>query len=282
MKPSTIGAFALLLFVPAFATAVSSDYFIRIGGVSGETTKTTRATTTVSGDSTVAAPEPIPQEAGTDYLLEIDGLKGESSAGTGSSAPEPKNVQAPEPDGATEAGYLKIGDIKGEATETSSKKGGKVDASWKVEEGTKAAAQPEPMLLNGDRSEPITPDFGILLGGDGDANDEAMQEARNKAAEVLLKSARDGGVPLETLALNFGKITAGIHHTVNLFGFIPVSAPTTVEITAMGEPRVQFPWWAFLASGKQSSELGNGVARSILDLYLGNQELVDGLLIIRY
>jgi|GEM_PF-1281729 len=52
-----------------------------------------------------------PQPAAADYLLYIEGIKGESSDAQADDTPTIKNK---EEDGSTEAGYLKIGDIKGD------------------------------------------------------------------------------------------------------------------------------------------------------------------------
>lgn len=191
----------------------------------------------VTGDGTDA------QEAGADYLLEIDTIKGES-----------KDEKAPgvEPD-----------EIDNKMTdEEAAKKKGNVDYNWKVEEGESMEEDDDGPTAVTTKAEATMPDFSILLGG-GDS-DEA-QEARNKAAELLLATMQENGGdrPVESLSLNFTKIEMKVHDDAKLFGFIPVSIPATVTIDKENKVSVKFPWWSFLVGGKDEEEVGHESANYI-------------------
>ena len=278
MKKLIIATF--LVFALAQTTYAASDYYLKIKGVDGETTKGAALAgqtfvldgtssddsrierflwTQVSGpsvtlsNSATAKASFVPTVAGT-YVFELNvtdatgrtylRAKVEASVTTASS---PTAVTSP----------------------TSPQEGGKVEYEWKVEEGESAQGESgekggtEDINIGvGELSntgagqndinamtdpEPITPDFSILLGGG------SSDEGRAKAAEILMQGAQEEGVPVESISLNFEKIEARVNQKVKLFGFIPATAEATVEINAKQEIKVKFPWWAYLARGKDRS-----------------------------
>jgi hypothetical protein len=178
-------------------------------------------------------PATPPQEASTDYLIKIPPIDGESSEG-------------------------------------------KVEHEWKVEEGEKAAAPSiEPDEIDyADDGEPITPDFGILLGGgidqddDGDTiltktEDETRSQGLARALEILEDGVKESDQAIESVSLNFEKITTRVRHEVMLFGLIPMTATASVDINADEEVDVHFPWWGLFATGKNSDALGERIFNTL-------------------
>jgi hypothetical protein len=315
----TIFIAALLVLLPVSFAHGASDYYLKIDGVEGETTKAVQLETqsgvvgqpfvldgsksqddgtvsrllwkqvsgpTVRLASTTAAKLSVtPTQAGT-YVFEltVTDAAGKSSVAqktevvvTAPPAPTSATVAAPvtKPQEASADVLIKIPPVDGETSK------GKVEMEWKVEEGEKAAVpgvEPDEIDVQND-PEPITPDFSILLGG-GDS--EQAQQARTQIADVLLKGAAEEGAPVEQVSLNFEKIKTKTRQQVKLFGFIPVAMSATVEIDAQGSVSVRFPWWAFLAGGKNEEQLGQQTSATLLSVLKKNQALVDGLLMIRY
>jgi len=182
--------------------------------------------------------------------------------------------------------FIKIDGVDGESKKgTSSGAKGNVDYSWKVEEGeslkTKGVEPDEIDVAS--NAQPITPDFSILLGGgDGSASSsEETEKNRSKIAEILLNGAKEEGAPVEQLSINYEKIKTKVRHEVKLFGIIPISTVADIEIDASARAKVSFPWWAFLASGKNEEKLGQQIVETISSVLQKNQALTDGLLLIR-
>jgi len=167
--------------------------------------------------------------------------EGESTPGI-----EPDDIDANTEQEAQVDYFLKIDGVDGESKDDKKKS----SAAAEMEEAMDVMAESDP--------EPVMPDFSILLGG-GSQTKEA-QEARDNAAKLLLteiqENTESGERPMETLSLNFEKIKMKYEKSeVKLFGFIPVQAAATVEIDAENTVKVKFPWWAFLASGKDADEI---------------------------
>jgi hypothetical protein len=209
--------------------------------------------------------------AATDYYLKIDTMEGESTTQS------------------TSQTELKLrGDGSVDDTQ-----GGNVEFEWQVEEGEKAqdGGDPDRPVIQGSvpnnqsgekggtedinigvgelnmsagEQESAT-NFGILLGG-GSENEEEAQKNRDKVAKILLEGMKETDIPVESISLNFEKITTKSNAEVKLFGFIPLSAQATVEIDAEQRVKVKFPWWAFLASGKNKEELGQRVFTTLSDV----------------
>lgn len=163
-------------------------------------------------------------------------------------------------EGRTDA-LLEIDTIKGESTEA---KKGNVEVNWKVEEGEKntvPGVEPDEIDVAGD-DEPITPDFGILLGGGSDDDDAesnapaATEEGRAEVAKIILADLKASGVPVQSVLINTEKVETKVEHRVKLFAIIPIDTTATVEIDADEKVKVKFPWWSFLASGKDKKGVG--------------------------
>ena len=178
-------------------------------------------------------------QGATDAYLKIDGIKGETTsapprATTSSSVAAPKDEQ----EGQTDA-FLKIKGIEGETEET--KKKGNVEYDWKVEEGQKVMVE----------GEAVAPDFSILLGGGGRGTSE---EAVEEVEKMLTDGAKEEGLPVEQISLNFEKIQTKLSTEMKFLGLFPLSTKATVEIDAEGRVKVKFPWWAGVSSDKEDKE----------------------------
>ena len=101
--------------------------------------------------------------------------------------------------------------------------------------------------------------FAILLSSGGSDGDNEKGQRAAEVLEILKDGLEEEGVATEHISLNFEKITTKVKQEVKLFGFIPVQATATVEIDAEEKVKVKFPWWTFLAGGKNSESLGQKV-----------------------
>lgn len=244
----------LALLAPLFASAAA---YMKFDGVEGESTKAATATLQIGTAQTQTSGE----KGGTEDINIGVGELQESRAGD----PDRPVVvgTVPNPNASIEPDEIDARAAAG-ATASGTKKGN-VEYEWKVEEGEKGAPNPgvEPDEIDvADDDEPITPDFGILLGGGppagGDDGEEAA-ESRAAIAEILMEGMQEAGAPTESISLNYEKIKAKVVQPVKLFGFIPLSADATIEIDAEQNVKVQFPWWAAFATGKDGETLGQKV-----------------------
>lgn len=139
---------------------------------------------------------------------------------------------------------------------------GSVDVFMEIEgvkgETTKGAEPPSPPLEVAPEPAGLTPDFSILLGG-GSSDDEESAAGRRHAANILLQGAQEEGLPAESISLNYEKITAKVGAPVKMFGIIPATVTATVEIDTVLRVRVRYPWWTFLATGRDDVALGERV-----------------------
>ena len=149
---------------------------------------------------------------------------------------------------------LEIDTIRGESPDSKAK--GNVEYEWKVEEGEKAAIPSiEPDEIDvADDGRPITPDFGVLLGGETD--DDATRAETEHDRDVFVTEAKVADSAIESIAFNYEKITAKVRHEVKLFGFIRVSTVADVDIDGDEKVSVHFPWWAVFATGKDIDGVG--------------------------
>ncbi len=202
-----------------------------------------------------------PAAAATDYYLKIDGVDGETTAAPERADPPRAAVPTLEatvttpPQEASADAFIKFDGVDGET------KGGDVEFEWKVEEGESAPPSAGGSEVAAD-AQPLTPDFSILLGGSGGDDEEASESGRAQASEILLQGMQEAGVPAEQVSMNFEKIETRVRQEIKLLGLIPVSVLTTVEIDADERVAVKYPWWSFLAGGKDAS-LGEKVFSSI-------------------
>lgn len=266
--------------------AASVDYFLKIDGVDGESKNTTSSATTqlqvtavTSGDSTKTDDSTRTGSGATYVAPDSTQTSGTSSVGsTGGGIGAGKVNLTEDPQEASADYYLKIDDIKGESSESkestsTSKSKGKVEATWKVEEGEAlqgAGIEPDEIDF-ASSSEPLMTSFGVLLGGsdsndDGEETEEEKEQAeahRSEVAKIVLQTLQEDEVPVETFSLNYEEIKAEVKQELKLFGFIPVSTRATVQIDAEDNIKVRFPWWAFLASGKDSDNLGQSIFNAL-------------------
>lgn len=246
MRTKLVIALALAVVLPAQVLA-ATDYYLKLDGVEGESTTAAPAPTTTRVAPTSVEDDSRPPTASDDDAM----------SGTVTTTPQ---------EGSSDA-FIKFGGVEGETTKGRAQEG----ESAADDSGEKDVAAPE---------QGLTPDFSILLGGGGGSEEEA-QARRDRVADILLKGAQEAGAPVEQVSLNFEKITTKVRRGVKLFGFIPVTAVADVDIDAEKRVSVRFPWWAFLASGKDAQGLGQMILDTLTGVMRQSDALTDGLLIIR-
>ncbi len=309
----------VLLLIPFGFAEAATDYFLKLGGVEGETKAASgeQASLTVQGDLVV---ESGYARVGQAFVLDAtqstdDGTVGRylwkqvsgptvsfENAATAKISVVPKSagtyvfeLMATDATGRSSVARRVTVMVNAETStagtikaETTSEAKGNVEMNWKVEEGEKGApgVEPDEIDYDGD-DQPITPDFGILLGGgvdvddDGDATD-TTEEGLARALEVLTEKARASDAAVEQISLNYEKISTKVRHEVKILGFIPVSTTATVDIDAEGAVDVRFPWWTFIASGADKKALGQRILDTLTSVLADHRATTDGLLFIRY
>jgi len=153
--------------------------------------------------------------AATDYYLKLGGVEGETTTRATSSPTTSATVQT------TSTQSNPEGTSKG-----------KVETGLKVEEGT----------------------------------DEERLRGLERAEQVILENAKASDQSIESISLNFQKITTRVRHEVKVFGFIPVTTTAEVDIDAQEIVKVKFPWWTFLASDKDKDEIGKRVLENLSEV----------------
>jgi type VI protein secretion system component Hcp len=152
--------------------------------------------------------------AASDYLLKLDGVKGESTtsgtattetttradtttsppatgATTGATPTGVGTVAAPtKPQEASTDMFLEIEGIKGESKDDTKKKGN-VEYGWKVEEGESAPVRPAVGDIDDGATDPqsLTPDFSILFGGGTD--DDCEDGGKDGTCDDARKGTED-------------------------------------------------------------------------------------------
>ncbi len=203
-------------------------------------------------------------EAQAAYYLELGGVEGESSSATGALQVEATVVATSTPARASTntSSSLEV------STQSGEEKKGNVEMQWKVEEGTKATTQGvEPDEIDVSVSQENATNFGVLLGGGSDDDTEEEKAERMKglerAQEVILENARASDQAIESISLNFEKITTRVRQEVRLFGFIPIETTATVDIDVSEKVTVTFPWWAIFASGDDQDAVRDRVLTTL-------------------
>lgn len=106
----------------------------------------------------------------------------------------------------------------------------------------------------------ITPDFGILFGGGGE---EGIEERRVAVATMLAGALAAERVNVTAVVIRDEAVTTNVRTTLKIFGVIPAVATAVVDIDKSQRVKVKYPWWSFLASGKDEEGLGRQVFSSI-------------------
>jgi len=244
----------------------------------------------------------VAQAASGDYLLKLDGVKGEASVSSetsvemrdDSSATGQGSVRAEastpsddsrgsysdadkdghdrsvdsSDDSARTPALLEIDGVKGESAGRD--KGGKDDDIDEID----------------DRGSRRATNFGILLGGDDseesddgkdDSSDEKLR-GLERAQQVLTEKARAADRAIEQISLNFEKITARVKKEVQLFGLVSVTTTADVEIDENEEVHVRYPWWTFLATEKDEETLGLRIKAVLSDVVKAEENTLRDLI----
>lgn len=236
-----LSLFALIPFGSAYAAA---DYYLKIDGVEGESTA--RASATGAAEATVTS---VIQSETT---VEADGKshKGEIDLSSATEAEKKK--------GNVEYGW-KVEEAEKAMEAESGERGGTADINIGVGELQNTGIEPDEIDFMGE-SENAT-NFGILLGGSGDneETDEERAQGLERARLVIEENAKASDQAIESVSLNFEKITTRVRHEVRLFGFIPIETTAEVDVDVEQRVAVRFPWWTIFASGDNDESVAERV-----------------------
>ncbi len=234
----------------------ASPALLELDDIEGESRTSSQPARATSSKAIQTKPQECVEPDEIDVMQEQEGV-------------EPDEIDVMEEDDDTEAGpaFMEFDTIKGESKETSSKPASQasVEREKTIQTAPQEGVEPDEIDVAVD-PEPLMPDFGILLGGGGASDEAKKEENRLLISDVLLKEAQAKGKPVEQVSMNFEKIKVKVRHSVKLFGFIPVDTSADVEIDAEEKVEVHFPWWSFLASGKQKEEIGQDILTTLADI----------------
>ncbi len=234
--------FALLglFMVASVAHAASTDYYLKIDGVDGESTKAAEETRgTEPGTSVTGSTKP--EEVSADYYLKLDGVEGESKPTPGV---EPDEIDY---DGKQETNFgvlLDSGgsDDDGDGVDDSESRKGNVEYGWKVEGGERVSIEARELRGLGEQEK-----AEFLSEVKAFAELQSEQDLENFARGILLENDELIAVQFNPKELSVSRKASG-----KLFGFIPVTYKEEVRASgddgAEVEIEVKLPWWSFLIS----------------------------------
>lgn len=150
------------------------------------------------------------------------------------------------------AGYVKLGDIKGESSDTASGEGGSAGLAWTVdEEGDSEAKKPKEIVVVGSK-----------------AADSSTPKLFEAVCEGQFATCEPQGATTPDHLIDFAQRTVSTYESVNevriddtkiemvdtqpfkLLGFIPTSLEQTVSVSvesdSFGRVKVKFPWYHVL------------------------------------
>ncbi len=202
----------------------------------------------------------LPAHAASDYYIKIDGVDGEAKPTRATTAVEPVRVEiAPMP--------LPPEPVTGTTVAPPSEGEGLTPVFLEIDGVKGESGKGKAMEDGGDG---VTPDFSILLGGGLDQDDDADSVPSKdesvglaRALAVLEENAKASDQAIESVSLNYEKITTRVREPLKLFGFIPITATAVVEVDKLANAEVRYPWWTFLASGKNADVLGARVVSNL-------------------
>lgn len=244
-RPLSVISAVAFVFLAAYVLATSvhaasTDYYLKIEGVDGESTKSEPPRTTTTGSVQSSGGT---TEASADYYLKLDGVEGESKPTPGV---EPDEIDY---DGKQETNFGVLldsggsdddGDGAGEDERTASK--GNVEYGWKVEEGKRISVEARELRGLGEEEKQE-----FLSEVKAFAELQSEQDLENFARGILLEDERLLEVQFNPKELSVSRQASG-----KLLGFIPVTYKEKVvasgEDGAEVEIEVKLPWWGFLLS----------------------------------
>ena len=254
------------------SAGAASDYYLKIGDIKGESTDTKGEASMefhiqavrVGSETEIEIANEMEEEHSEDESENDDSMKEERFEQDGmmkgdddsDSADDATMEDEDDDDGQTLRGvYIKLGDIKGESSGS-----GNMNATFFSDSEIRVS--------------------GVEVRGWDPVLKESVRGAASGVPEtteelaVLAASAVSEDENLESVSLNFEKITWEYKSYGKLLGFIPVSFTKTITVSTdpetTGEVKVKFPWYRFLTrvdvSGKElgqeisSAFKGEGIA----------------------
>lgn len=215
----------------------------------------------MTGDDAAVA-SVTPPVAGT-YVFE---LKVTDSTGTSSVAQIVTFIVGNDAPAAASAPTAGPGTGSGTVAAPPNPQPGSVDVFLEIDgvkgESTKGAEPPSAPLDVAAEPSGVMPEFSILLGS-GDDDEESRAQRHVAVSAILQQSLVSDGVRAESVTIDGEKISTSVKTTVKIFGVIPAVVTAVAEIDASSRVRVRYPWWTFIASGKDGDGLGKQVLSSL-------------------
>lgn len=143
------------------------------------------------------------------------------------------------------AGFIKLGDIKGEAEDSASK--GNVEVEFKVEEGESSAEKPKEIVVVGSEVRELdkaSPKLQEAIAKGEVVNEDDLEKFMTQLAAVAPEEVQelvstDNGVRVE------------FEQEARFLGFIPFKLRSELRVgmepDEFGAVKVRFPWYSFLA-----------------------------------
>lgn len=299
-----LGAFLIVLLGAGSADAAS---YMKFDGVDGESADASTQTQMTLTAQPVSEPTRVQTTTQTDTDTDGEGAKKGNVEYT---------WKVEEGEGITPV-LLEIDGVKGESTDTSRKDDGIKDHTWKLEQaqasrsagggGGEGKVQVSTFGNEESSEKGGTEDINIGVGenamrggisvaaGDIDgltaeerqeflAAAKAHAEVRSQQdLEIFAKGVLLEDEQVEQISLNFEKIQVKHQARAKLFGLFPLSIIEEVEVDTQGEDagrvKVKLPWFSFLLSTESSEQELQGVVESEVqaseDENLGSNENWD-------
>ena len=226
-KIFVLGVLALL---PLSSFAASTDYYLKIDGVEGESSAPARAGTT----TTITTTNAEPQEGATDALLEIKGIDGEAKKGN---VEMNWKVEEGEKSPGVEPDEIDVNDDGEEGSANDRLVNAGPKEGWPAGGGVSVAAGDINGWSDDDKR-------AFMSNVKAWAEVKSEQELKNFAKGILLADDQ----PAETLSLNYEKIKFTHNVPAKFLGIFNSSLTASTEIATDLKVKVKFPWYGFLFS----------------------------------
>jgi type VI protein secretion system component Hcp len=231
----------------------------------------------VGGDSEdIGAPS---ADTSTSFSVEREMKESGEKAGT-----EDINIGVGElekPPTSSRSGFMKLGDIKGESSDSSKK--GNIEYTWKVEERGKAEKPKEIVVVGSKNTDKSSPKL-TLANCDGThfVCEPSDVETEDDLLEYAERHVNEGSV--RKIKFDDSRLSVEYSQPVSLFGFIKINMKETTSVNLgedeFGRVKVKFPWWHVLTKKTNSindSEERVREAISNLDMKWDNVDNKSGL-----
>jgi len=178
------------------------------------------------------------------------------------------------------AGFVKLGDIKGESSDESST-GGNAETTWKVEEG-EAKKKLREIVVVGSKStaDKATPKLLEALCSGLNATCEPQGAVTPETSEDFAQRTVNTFESVNEIRMDDTKIEMEGTQPFKLFGFFPMRMKQTIVVSlepdSFGRVKVQFAWYRFLGrKDVQRDDLRDNLEKGISTTQFSKWEAVE-------